>query len=284
MNIEVTVLAENTVRGRQLLAEHGWACYLRCGSDGLLWDTGQGMAIAHNARELGLSLTQVQTVVLSHGHYDHTNGLAEVWDANPGVQIVGHSACTEAKFRRLADGSVRDVGMKTSIRDGLTSIKNRWNPCDVSRCMVGPLWTTGPVPRITDFEDTGGDFYLDDACQTIDPIVDDQAFFFDTAAGIVVLLGCAHAGVINTLMHICQLRPNRPIDTVIGGMHLGSASQNRIRETIRGLTDLGVQRVAPSHCTGFSAAAKMRAAFGDRCEETHVGKRWLFSASDSTLV
>ena len=95
------------------------------------------------------------------------------------------------------------------------------------------LTVTGPVPRLTEFEDTGGPFFLDHACTKPDPLEDDQAVFFDTLKGTVVLLGCGHSGIINTLRYIVELSGNKPIRAVIGGMHLVSASPERITQTIK---------------------------------------------------
>ena len=109
-----------------------------------------------------------------------------------------------------------------------------------------------------------------------DPLQDDQSVFFDTAAGVVVLLGCAHSGVINTLLYIRQLTDNRPICAVIGGMHLISASTERIKRTIEELQYIGVERLAPAHCTGMPATVALWNAFPGQCQTCHVGTRFEF--------
>jgi 7,8-dihydropterin-6-yl-methyl-4-(beta-D-ribofuranosyl)aminobenzene 5'-phosphate synthase len=127
------------------------------------------------------------------------------------------------------------------------------------------LWLTGPVPRRTDFEDTGGAFFLDEACTRPDPLADDQAVFVETSFGTVVILGCAHAGIINTLWRIRELTGNRPIHTVIGGTHLVNASPERLDRTVAELRRLDIQRLLTCHCTGFSSQVRLWNEFPGRC-------------------
>jgi 7,8-dihydropterin-6-yl-methyl-4-(beta-D-ribofuranosyl)aminobenzene 5'-phosphate synthase len=141
------------------------------------------------------------------------------------------------------------------------------------------LVATGPVPRTTDFEDTGGPFYLDRECRTPDPLEDDQALFFAAAQGTVVLLGCAHSGVINTLRYVAELTGNRPIWAVIGGMHLGDASAERLDRTIEELRRLGVRLLGPGHCTGTPATVALWSAFPGRCLTCHASTRLEFETA-----
>lgn len=133
------------------------------------------------------------------------------------------------------------------------------------------LWVTGEVPRLTDFENTGGRFFLDRACRQADALLDDQAVFFESSRGIVVLLGCAHAGVINTLRYVRELTGGKPIHAVMGGMHLVNATPERIDRTAEALGQLDVARLGPAHCTGADAAARLWYAFPGRCYSCSVG-------------
>jgi 7,8-dihydropterin-6-yl-methyl-4-(beta-D-ribofuranosyl)aminobenzene 5'-phosphate synthase len=127
-----------------------------------------------------------------------------------------------------------------------------------------------------DFEDTGGPFYLDAQCQRPDPLVDDQALFFETPQGTVVLLGCAHAGVINTLRYVLALTDNRPLHAVLGGMHLVHASTERVSRTIEEFKWLGVEMLGPAHCTGRSAVAALSSAFPGQILACNVGSQFEF--------
>jgi 7,8-dihydropterin-6-yl-methyl-4-(beta-D-ribofuranosyl)aminobenzene 5'-phosphate synthase len=135
---------------------------------------------------------------------------------------------------------------------------------------------TGPVPRVTDFEDTGGPFFLDAACQVPDPLLDDQALYFESPKGTVVLLGCAHSGVINTLRYIRQLTGGRPVHAVMGGMHLVSASEQRLNRTIHELREMGIRHLGPAHCTGRTATTALWTSLPEQCFSWHVGTRVMF--------
>jgi len=124
---------------------------------------------------------------------------------------------------------------------------------------------------VAEFEDTGGAFFKDRSCAEPDDLVDDQVAFLETEAGTVVILGCAHAGVINTLRHIQSLTNGRPIHIVIGGMHLLNASSERMDNTVAELRRLDVQHLLPCHCTGLAAMARLWNEFPGRCTACPVG-------------
>jgi 7,8-dihydropterin-6-yl-methyl-4-(beta-D-ribofuranosyl)aminobenzene 5'-phosphate synthase len=138
------------------------------------------------------------------------------------------------------------------------------------------IFATGEIPRQNDFEDTGGRFFLDAVCAHPDPLMDDQALFFDTTEGLVVLLGCGHAGVVNTLEHVRHLAGGRPIHTILGGLHLLTASPERMDKTLAAFRRLDIQRLAPGHCTGLPALAQLWTAFPGRCASCAVGASRLF--------
>jgi 7,8-dihydropterin-6-yl-methyl-4-(beta-D-ribofuranosyl)aminobenzene 5'-phosphate synthase len=137
---------------------------------------------------------------------------------------------------------------------------------------------TGPVPRMTRFEDTGGSFFLDDTGTQADPLVDDQALFFPTRDGLVVLLGCAHAGVINTLQYIRQITDGTPIHALIGGMHLIHAPIGRLEATTEALKQCAMHLVAPCHCTGNAATTLLRSQLGPAFHDCGVGSQFTFVA------
>jgi len=266
----ITVLVENTAGGRGLLAEHGLAFWIELGDRKVLFDTGQSNVLLGNARRLGIRLEQVDAIVLSHGHYDHTGGLGDALRNSRATTVYAHPMALGAKYVRNPDGTARDIGMlaldEQMVRDMAELV---WVEGPTEIC--GRLRLTGPIPRDNDFEDTGGVFFRDKGCTEPDQIIDDQAAFVETPAGAVVILGCAHAGVINTLVHIQSLTDSRPIHTVIGGMHLLHASPERMDKTVDELRRLDVQRLLPCHCTGMAAVARLWQEFPGRCAACPVG-------------
>ncbi len=273
-SISITVLVENTAHQRGLLAEHGLAFWIEHHGQRILFDTGQGMALAHNADKLEIDLTTADAVVLSHGHYDHTGGLRAVLPALHRATVYTHPAAFLERFARGPQTGIRPVGSPIESLEWLRSHVRQVIPTHTAPVGLDDgLWVTGQIPRQNDFEDVGGAFYLDQACTQQDPVVDDQAMYLETEHGLVVLLGCAHAGAVNTLNYICELTGESRIHAVLGGMHLLNADENRLARTIRRLRDLDVQRIGLAHCTGFAAMAKLYHALPNRCFHCVTGTR-----------
>jgi len=269
-DLKTTVLAENTGQGHGLLAEHGLSFWIEVARSKVLFDTGQGLVLRQNAERLGIRLDSVDTIVLSHGHYDHTGGLADALEQTEGARVFAHPAAFTPKFARNQDGTARDIGMAESIKQTVRSKASlHWveTPTEIG----DGIWCTGPIPRTNNYEDTGGAFFRDDGCSEPDEIQDDQATFLEMESGTVVILGCAHAGIINTLHFIRTLTANRPIHAVLGGMHLLHASPQRMETTIAELRRLDIERLIPCHCTGFAAMAHLWNEFLGHCETIHVG-------------
>ncbi len=281
--IHITVLVENTARGRGLLAEHGLAYWIETETCKVLFDTGQTAEVLwHNAELLGIDLADADAVVLSHGHFDHTGGLPQLLQRVRLPNLYLHPAALAQRFSRHDDDSVEDVSIppqldESTLRRHVACLHWTEQPVRID----GGIQITGPVPRITDYEDTGGDFFLDSGCAEADPILDDQAIFFHTMQGTVVIVGCAHAGVVNTLQYIRTLTGDRPIHAVIGGMHLVHASPQRLEQTGKALKQLDVQLIAPAHCTGPMAAAWLWSQFPERWQPCHVGTCFEFELTEA---
>jgi 7,8-dihydropterin-6-yl-methyl-4-(beta-D-ribofuranosyl)aminobenzene 5'-phosphate synthase len=266
--MRVVIVADDAAGRRGLLGEHGLS--LRVETDGhrLLFDTGQGLALGHNAEALGIRLARVDAVVLSHGHYDHTGGLAQVLSGRRGLPVYAQPESLAPRYSR-GNGECREVGMPTAARQALTQ-RGAFRSSRVPLPAGGGVRVTGSIPRLTQFEGEAGTFLLDAEGHEPDPLADDQAAFVETRAGTVVLLGCAHAGVVNTLRQVESLTTG-PIHAVIGGMHLRGAAPERIEATVRALVERDVKRVVPCHCTGLPATAALVREFGSRCTPGQVG-------------
>jgi 7,8-dihydropterin-6-yl-methyl-4-(beta-D-ribofuranosyl)aminobenzene 5'-phosphate synthase len=289
-SIKVTVLVENTAFGPDIRGEHGLAFWIETGSKRVLFDTGPGPdVLVHNAQHLGIDLGSTDAVVLSHGHYDHTGGLMEVLERAGKIPVFLHPGALIPRYSQKKDGSVREIGApsplgESTLRGLASSLTWTTGPSPVA----DGIRVTGRVPRRTDYEDTGGDFYLDEACSAPDPIEDDQSLFFDTSEGTVVLLGCCHAGVVNTLRYIQEMTGGRLIHAVLGGTHLIAASEVRMDQTVHELRKMDIALLAPAHCTGARAQARIATEFPETWEPSHVGTRFEFtragvSRTDPTL-
>lgn len=272
--VSVTLLCENTARGAGILGEHGLSWWIESGGRHLLFDLGQGLTITANAGQLGIDLGETDAIVLSHGHYDHLGG----WTALPvkakAVPVFMHPDALLPKFQKRADGRVTQAGNHRVIQSLPTEASDVIAQRHPTEVLPG-IWMTGQVPRLNDYEDTGGQFVQDRAGLIDDPLHDDQSLFFQTSEGIVVILGCAHSGVINTLHYIQSLTGGR-IHAAIGGMHLRKASAARMRRTIQALIEIAPDWIAPNHCTGETAIAELCMAFRPHFLECHAGQQFIF--------
>ena len=279
--IRITVVVENTAGAEGVLGEHGLAFWIEVGESRALFDTGQGRVLFGNAEALKIPLEQCDCVILSHGHHDHSGGLSGVLEAAGRAVVYAHPGVLLPKYGRNRDGTSTEIGMPASVTDLLEQNPHRLVRTESPTEVLPGLHVTGQVPRVTDFEDTGGPFFSDQECQKPDLLLDDQAAFFDSPDGTVVLLGCSHAGVINTLRYVRQLTNGSPIHSVIGGMHLGAASRARMLCTIDALKSLDIQRLAPAHCTGLKATTQLWSAFAGKCTACDAGTAMAFEIEDS---
>jgi len=251
MGTSITVLADNTVYAEGLAAEHGFAAYVERDGRAFLFDTGQSSLFMRNAGTLGVDLSSVEAVVLSHGHYDHTGGLPAVLERMPAVPVVAHEDAFKPKYSRDREGNVHRIGIPLEP-DALSRLNAR-TCADVTEIVPG-MFAVTDVPRHAAWarEDH---FFLDEECTKPDPLRDDLSLVVETAEGLVVLLGCAHAGVPEILSRVDEAFPGRKIRAVLGGTHLGGARGEERALCLDALRSRGVMLFRPGHCTGLGGIA-----------------------------
>jgi 7,8-dihydropterin-6-yl-methyl-4-(beta-D-ribofuranosyl)aminobenzene 5'-phosphate synthase len=278
----ITILCENTAGGIfGVLGEHGFAALIERDGRSMLFDTGQGHTLAHNAQALQKDLTRVDTVVLSHGHYDHTGGLPQVLFPPRGVELIAHPEVFGEKYAELetAEGTQRTfIGLKYRRAYLETSCSSRFRLLRECTEIAPGVHFSGEVPRRTAFEEpdrrlkamAGGSLQPD-------PFLDDASLLLETDSGPVVLLGCAHAGMINILEHFAEQTGHRRFHAVIGGTHLGFHGQSGpLEETLEALERFGPELIAVSHCTGQPVAALCAQRFTDRFAFANAGWQHTF--------
>jgi len=263
MATQVTTLSENTATGRRgLLAEWGLSILIEVDNHKILLDTGQSFSAAYNAIALGIDLSQIDKIVFSHGHYDHTGGLLPVLKAmRKPVEVIAHPDIWAAKYVRHSKGREEYIGVpfpKEAAESLGASFHLSKEPVWISDNIV----TSGEIPMLTEYEDIDPNLCVKEQGQLQpDPLWDDQALFIKSEMGLIVILGCAHRGVINTLRHAQKLTGIEPIYAVIGGTHLMAASQQQMDLTVAELLSFGIQRLGACHCTGLPASATLAQTF-----------------------
>lgn len=274
--LQITVVVENTAQGIGLLGEHGLAYWLEWEGRNILFDTGQGGALKNNFGRLDFHPDLLDTIVLSHGHFDHSAGLPEALEPDRPVQVLLHPEALGSKYARNQDGTSLEIGMPVSAREALHKATVQVQMAEGPTQIADGLTATGRVPMVNDFEQPAARFFVDEECRVPDLIPDDQSIFFEADDGTVVLLGCTHSGVINTLEYVSQLTGGRPIHAVIGGMHFIDSPRERIERTIAELRRWNLKLLAPGHCTGMAGIAAMWNAFPDIIAPCHVGSKFAF--------
>jgi 7,8-dihydropterin-6-yl-methyl-4-(beta-D-ribofuranosyl)aminobenzene 5'-phosphate synthase len=271
MKLKITTLSENTAGLGTFLGEWGLSILVETENSSLLFDTGQGISAGYNADLLGVNLSRVSKLILSHGHYDHTGGLRHtLLKMRKQIEVIAHPDIWADKHSNR-HGQVKYNGIPFQRRE-LESFGADFRLESGPVALSDSIMTTGEIPMVTGFEKV--EPYLvvrEDGGLRPDEMLDDQALIIKTEVGLVAILGCAHRGVINTLCQAQKLSGVKEIHAVMGGCHLMDASEERIKLTMAALKELGVRRLGVSHCTGFRAACLMAREFGDRFFVNNAG-------------
>ena len=269
---KLTVICENSVYVPfPLVGEHGLSFLLE-GDDVSLFDTGQGLGVVHNLKTLGKDISAIHRIILSHGHYDHVGGLMPVLKEHGGdVPVYLHPSAFNEKFSQRS-GMTIPIGMRAPRADyesagaRFIDVKgyDRITESIYSLCEVKRPEGWEPWDHILKAEVSGE--------VKSDPFNDDLSLMVETPSGPVVLLGCAHAGMVEILDQLAEASGYKEFYAVIGGTHLGSAPHEYVKRSMDAMNRYNVQVVAVSHCTGFKVACAFASEFGDRFANASVGK------------
>jgi 7,8-dihydropterin-6-yl-methyl-4-(beta-D-ribofuranosyl)aminobenzene 5'-phosphate synthase len=260
MSVRITTLSENTAT-YGCIAEWGLSILVEADGLKILMDTGMSFSAAYNAQVLGINLSDINCIVLSHGHIDHTGGLSRILMRMNGTDVIAHNDIWDIKYACREPDEKRYIGVPFN-RPEIESLGARLRLSSEPVQISDRIMTTGEIPMITSYEDIDEGLFIEKNDSLIpDTFADDLALIINADFGLVVVLGCAHRGMINTLRHAQNLTGKEQIHAVIGGTHLIRASSERIEKTITDLKYIGVQKLGVSHCTGFYASSRFAQEF-----------------------
>lgn len=269
--MNVTVLMENTApHGCGLTPEHGLSFWIEYEGRRILLDAGSSGAFADNARALGIDLAQAEWAVLSHGHYDHADGLRRFFQLNSRACVCVRPTAGDAYFSR-STGQPRFIGIHRDIWEGE---RTRFRPVSGPTQLIPGVWLLpetvhgGPfASRETSLlRKVGRDEFVPD------DFSHEQSLVFQTQRGLVIFNSCSHGGIVNIVQGVRQQLPQQPVYAVVGGLHLYSAkadsglncSPDYVRAVADALLEQGVERIYTGHCTGQAALSLLRERLGER--------------------
>lgn len=266
MKARITILCENTVGKGIGSGEHGFSAFIETDQGNFLFDTGNGHAVVSNSLALNRDLRSIKKIFLSHGHNDHTGGLPEVLKLRGKVDVLAHP---HIFLDRIA--ITKDDGKETRRFSGIVYKRTYLEFLGADfvfnlefREIEPGLFLTGEIPKQTTFEKPDPRLYTEmDGKMVQDPLLDDQSLILDTGKGLVLILGCAHSGMINIIHHVMKKTGKEKFSAILGGTHLDFLTPEQLEESIKVLKQIDIERIGVSHCTGIRAASRLSQEFGD---------------------
>jgi 7,8-dihydropterin-6-yl-methyl-4-(beta-D-ribofuranosyl)aminobenzene 5'-phosphate synthase len=275
--------------GESIHAEHGLAYFLETVLDGktsaCMFDFGlDPRGVMNNAKLLKIDLGSADAFALSHGHFDHWTGALEILRQNTGPKArgmqfyVGEEAFLHRYSRRMGTDEVMDIGQldKEAIQASGVEVIEVESPTQI----IPGCYCTGRIERVTEYERVPSSLLVErDNKIGSDDFRGEQAIFFSVRGkGLVVLSGCAHAGIVNTIRQAQRVSGIEKVHAILGGFHLINAKPEIIQNTITDIKEIGPDFVAPAHCTGFEAVVAFSRAMPEEFILNTAGTQYTFSA------
>lgn len=249
MKLKIITLIDNIVYKNGLKAEHGLSFLIKTPDMHILFDTGQTAEFIANAQHLGEDLMAVTAVVLSHGHYDHAGGLEAFLKFNPHATVYLKKEALGDKFSS-STGEIRPIGIPFDV----TPYLHRFCFVEDELSLAPDIVLLGKIDRTTRYETDNTKLLINhNQAFCPDPFNDELVLYIKQPNGVVIVSGCAHRGVVNTLKSITAHAQTDQIKLFIGGTHLNGAPDHRLSATTQTLAGMHIEQMMPNHCTGIEA-------------------------------
>jgi len=279
--MEVVTLIENLVYKGDLKAEHGLSFLIKTEGYKILFDVGQTGALLDNAGYLGEELGDVDFIILSHGHYDHTGGLEKILEINENAKIIMKKNIVEEKYSS-SDGTMREIGFK--LRDRYKNYPNEFILLEGDYTLGDGIKIIGDIDEYTDFENTQQELFVKEENKFIkDKFTDELFLVIEKDEKLNVITGCSHKGIINILRSAINKTGIERINLLLGGMHLSRLKAGKgkikgetddgIEKTIQELREIDVDKIYTNHCTGIDGFMKLKDAMKDKIDYSYTGSR-----------
>lgn len=270
--MKFTILVDNKTEKASCCAEWGLSILIESRGKKILFDTGTSPMFAANAKALGVDLSDVDALVFSHSHYDHTGGAQTFASINKTAPIYLHEEAMYATYGET-DGVMDDYNCGILWDDALKKeLKPRIHFTSGLEKLYDHIWIMGNIPSMKEYPPTENFFRrltdgpsIDGKSIQPDPMNHEQCLIVEEDGKLHVFSGCSHKGVIPTLNHVGNLFPGKKIAGLVAGMHLYSLRSDKRSHIIDRLVEMDLDYVAPLHCTGMQAIVEMKVKMGDKC-------------------